>query len=278
MATYIVVAGAGGVGSSTVAALRAGGHRVIATVLNEAEDTAVRKADDSVETLRIDLSDPQAVRTVLARQIDQLDTLDGVAVCGAIAPLGPLESADLETARRVFDVNVLSDLAIYQAALPALRKSKGRLVMVSSMSGKASMAFVGVYSSSKFALEGLGDAMRREATPQGVSISLVLPGGVKTPMVDAQLRDNAAAIESLSAEEDARYGSLYRGFQAAAKASHEGTASPPEAVAEAIVEALTSEDPQPRYLVGDDAGQLVGAAGSLSDRDMDAMFAQMFAG
>lgn len=278
MAQYIVVAGAGGVGSRVVAALRRAGHSVIATVLNDTEAGAVESADSGVETLLLDLSRPESVLSALKARIAGLDRLDGIAVCGAVAPLGPLESADLTAVRRTFEVNALSCLAVYQAALPALRQSAGRLAMVSSMAGKAAMPFVGVYSASKFALEGLGDAMRREAAAQGVSVSLVLPGGIKTPMVDAQLRDNARAIEQLTPEEDARYGHLYRGFQVAARASHEGTASEPELVADAVVAALTDPTPRPRYIVGADAEQLIGAAHDLSDAELDAMFAGMFAG
>ena len=276
MRQYIVVAGAGGVGSRTVAKLRGAGHTVMATVLNDAEAALVEAVNSDVETMRLDLSAPESVLSALKERIARLDRLDGVAICGAIAPLGPLEMADLTVVRRTFEINALSCLAVYQAALPALRKCGGRLAMVSSMAGKAAMPFVGAYSASKFALEGLADSMRREATSQGVSISLVQPGGIRTPMVDAQLRDNAAAIARLTPEEDALYGHLYRGFQVAARASHEDTASEPDVVAEAIVAALTEASPQPRYIVGEDAKQLIGAAASLSDSELDGMFAGMF--
>ena len=278
MSQYIVVAGAGGVGSCVVAMLRAAGHSVIATVLNDEEERAVKAGDPEVESLRLDMSDAEGVLAALKQRIDALDRLDGIAVCGAIAPLGPLETTPLAVARRTLEINVLADLAIYQAALPALRKSGGRLAMVSSMAGKASMPFVGAYSASKFALEGLADAMRREVQAQGVAVSLVLPGGIKTPMVANQLRDNAAAIERLTPEEDALYGSFYRGFQAAAGRSHTGDASDPEAVAEAVVAALTGADPKPRYIVGEDARQLIDATDAMDDQEVDAMFAQMFAG
>jgi NAD(P)-dependent dehydrogenase (short-subunit alcohol dehydrogenase family) len=253
------------------------GHTVTASVLNDAEEAAVRAAGNAADVIRLDLSDPESVLTRLKEYIGTMDRLDGVAVCAAISPLGPLETMPLSLARRTFEVNVLADLAVFQAALAALRDSGGRLVMVSSMSGKASLPFVGAYSASKYALEALGDAMRREVSAQGVAISLVLPGGIKTPMVENQLRDNAAAIERLSPEEDARYGGFYRGFQKAAYESHHETASPPEAVAAAVISGLLDPEPQPRYVVGTDAEQLIGAAASLGDAEMDAMFRDMFA-
>jgi NAD(P)-dependent dehydrogenase (short-subunit alcohol dehydrogenase family) len=257
--------------------LRAAGHSVTASVLDDAEEAAVRSAGDASEIIQLDLSDPEAVLTALKGHVADLDRVDGVAVCAAISPLGPLETMPLSLARRTFEVNVLADLAVYQATLPALRQNAGRLVMISSMSGKASLPFVGAYSASKYGLEALGDAMRREAASQGVSISLVLPGGIKTPMVENQLRDNAAALAKLSPEEDERYGGLYRGFQKAAHESHHETASAPEVVAAAVLSALLDPAPQIRYIVGADAEQLIGAAASLSDAEMDEMFRQMFA-
>jgi NAD(P)-dependent dehydrogenase (short-subunit alcohol dehydrogenase family) len=253
------------------------GHTVTASVLNDAEEAAVRAAGDSADVIRLDLSDPESVLSGLKEYIGTMDRLDGVAVCAAISPLGPLETMPLSLARRTFEVNVLAELAVFQATLAALRDSGGRLVMVSSMSGKASLPFVGAYSASKYALEALGDAMRREVSAQGVAIALVLPGGIKTPMVENQLRDNAAAIERLSPEEDARYGGFYRGFQKAAHESHHVTASPPQAVAAAVISGLLDAEPKPRYIVGADAEQLIGAAASLGDAEMDAMFREMFA-
>jgi hypothetical protein len=90
------------------------------------------------------------------------------------------------------------------------------------------------------------------------------------------LRDNAEAIAKLTPEEDALYGKFYRGFQTAASESHHGSASEPNDVAKAVVAALTNPEPETRYVVGEDSRQLIGAAQSMSDREVDGMFAQMF--
>ncbi|HUD28440.1 MAG TPA: SDR family NAD(P)-dependent oxidoreductase [Novosphingobium sp.] len=274
MARYLVIGGAGGVGSALVSALVDAGHEVVASVLNDGEAAAVRAG---VATFELDLSDPAQVAQILRAGIGE-GQLDGVAVCAALAPVGVLETADIAQAARTLDVNVLSALAIYQAVMPRLRESRGRLALVSSMAGKVAMPFVGVYSASKFALEGLADVMRREAAPQGVSVSLVEPGGIKTPMVDAQLAQVARMIDELDAEQDRLYGAFHRGFQAAAHASHVGTASTPEDVAAKLVAALTDAAPQPRYVAGADAEQLIGAGRALGDAEMDAVMAQMILG
>jgi NAD(P)-dependent dehydrogenase (short-subunit alcohol dehydrogenase family) len=274
MAQYLVIGGAGGVGSAVVSALRQRGDTVIASVLNDKEAAAVAAADSTVRSFTLDLAQPDTVVAAIEAAISA-DSIDGVAVCAALAPIGVLESSTLADLTRTLNVNVVSSLAIFQAVIPSLRDSKGRLVMISSMAGKVAMPFVGAYSASKFALEGLADAMRRETLAQGVKVSLVEPGGIKTPMVDAQLAQVATMVAALSPEEDTLYGAYYRGFQAAASASHTTTASTPEQVADKVIAALKDADPAPRYIAGADAEQLIGAASALSDAAMDEMMAGM---
>lgn len=275
MARYLVIGGAGGVGSAVVSALVNTGNPVVASVLNEAEREAVRSVHPDVETFILDLSDPASVAGEIRDTLGD-DRLDGVAVCAAFAPIGLLERAEISQFERTFSVNVTSALAIYQAVIPKLRESAGRLVMISSMAGKVSLPFVGVYSASKFGLEGLADAMRREAAGHGVRVCLVEPGGIRTPMVDVQLAEVDGMIANLSAEEDALYGAFYRGFRSAASHSHTQVASSPEQVAQTLLKAFTDAEPAARYISGADAEGLLGAARAQSDEQMDAIIAQMF--
>ncbi|MFC3443468.1 SDR family NAD(P)-dependent oxidoreductase [Sphingobium rhizovicinum] len=277
MARYLVIGGAGGVGSALVSSLKAAGDDVIASVLNDREAAAVASAHADVATFPLDLSQPASVVQAVRAAIGD-NRLDGVAVCAAVAPIGILEMADLDQVARTLDVNILSALAIFQAAIPSLRASKGRIVFISSMAGKVAMPFVGQYSASKFGLEGLADAMRREVAGQGVHVALVEPGGIKTPMVDTQLAQVSQMIEELTPQDDALYGHFYRGFRMAAHASHISTASTPEQVANVVVRALTDAAPAARYAAGADAEQLIAAAHSLSDAEMDAMMAAMMSG
>ena len=129
--------------------------------------------------------------------------------------------------RRTFDINTLSGVAIYQSVLPMLRKSKGRIVFISSMAGRSAMPFIGAYVASKYALEGIADVMRREAAPQGVHIVLVEPGGIRTGMVANQLKSNAAEMQALSGEARQLYLYLYEGFQRMAQQSHDQGSSTP---------------------------------------------------
>jgi NAD(P)-dependent dehydrogenase (short-subunit alcohol dehydrogenase family) len=278
MANILVVGGAGGVGSALVEALVARGDTVAATVLNEAE--AKRVAEDHkgrVATHEIDMADADAALVALKAAVAAMPSLDAVAVCAAIAPIGPVELTPLATLRKTLEINTVAGVAVYQAALPALRKTGGRIVYITSMSGRMGMPFIGAYTGSKYGMEGLADVMRREAAPQGVKISLVEPGGIRTPMVDEQLATVMKLHDALRPEERERYGHLYRGFERLASESHRTTSSSAAQVAAVMIEALDAADPDPRYIAGDDAKQFLGMADSMSDREFDGFFTQIFA-
>jgi NAD(P)-dependent dehydrogenase (short-subunit alcohol dehydrogenase family) len=277
MSNILVVGGAGGVGSAVVDVLVSRGDTVAVTVLNADEAGRVTAAHgDKVATYEVDLGDAEKALGQIQAAVSAMGSLDSVAVCAAIAPIGPVETTSLATFRKTLEINVVASVAIYQAALPALRKSKGRIVYVSSMAGRTGMPFIGAYTASKYGLEGVGDVMRREAAPQGIKISLVEPGGIRTPMVEQQLASVQQSIATLDAEQNDRYGYLYRGFLKAAGESHVTTSSTPEQVAAVVLEALDAAEPEARYIAGDDAKGLIGLADSISDKELDGVFGQMF--
>ena len=278
MATYMVVGAAGGVGMQVVRLLKEQGATVMATVMNTAEAERFEAVYPGSTVYELDLSVPEDVYAKLSCNLTEQTSIDGVVVCAAISPIGPIESTDLSTFRSAIEVNYLSNVAIYQAVLPALRKSAGRLILISSMAGKVAMPFIGAYSASKYALEAIGDVMRREAAPQGITVSLIEPGGIRTPMVDAQLQLVAEKIGSLTPQEESKYGYLYRGFHQAAAQSNQSTASSPEEVAAIVVKAMTEKDPAPRYIAGAEAEQMIGASKVMSDVELDGMMAQFMDG
>ena len=277
MARIFVIGGAGGVGSAVVRKLLARGDQVLITVLNAEEENLARHATADVEAVHhVDLSDPASTKSLLQAAFKSAGQIDSVITCAAMAPVGPLETTDLEVVRRTLDVNCVSHVAIFQAALPALRQTKGRLLFISSMAGKAGMPFIGAYATSKFALEGAADVMRQEAAPQGVRVILVEPGGIKTPMVDRQLAQVTDRLRQLDSEEERRYGYLYRGFHAMASAGQKESSSTPEQIADILIAAHDEPNPSARYAAGDDAGQMIELA-KRGDEAVDETFRSLFA-
>jgi NAD(P)-dependent dehydrogenase (short-subunit alcohol dehydrogenase family) len=273
----LVVGGAGGVGSAVVAKLLARGDAVIVTVLNDAEEDIVRAANPGLVAVhRIDLSDAEAACSDLRTAVGEA-MLDAVVVCAAISPYGPLESNPIALVRKTFEINVFSHIAIYQAVMPVLRRSQGRIIFTGSMSGRVGLPFIGTYTASKFALEGLADVMRREARGQGVAVSLVEPGGIKTPMVSRQLETLVGDIAALDDEQRSRYGMLYRGFEVMATESHYGSASTPELVADVLLRAIDDPVPAARYIAGPDAEHLIALSETSSDEELDVILSNTFA-
>jgi NAD(P)-dependent dehydrogenase (short-subunit alcohol dehydrogenase family) len=217
----------------------------------------------------VDLDAIDIARSRLEAVVAGMAGLDAVVVCAGISPYVPLEAAPFDLMLKTFRINCLGGVAVYQAALPALRRSGGRIVLVSSLAGFVALPLLGPYVISKFALEGAVDVMRREAAAQGVSVVLIEPGGIRTGMVEDQLANVQSRLAALPAEHQARYGALYRGYEAMATRAHRTISVEPGEVARAIVEALDSEKPNARYLVGEDAKRISAAARELGVNEME---------
>jgi NAD(P)-dependent dehydrogenase (short-subunit alcohol dehydrogenase family) len=193
--------------------------------------------------------------------------LDGLVNNAGIGVGGPLELIAPEDLRRQFDVNVLGQVAVTQALLPALRRrARGRVVFVSSIGGRIAMAFTAPYAASKHALEAIGNALRVELHSSGVRVALIEPGSVATPIWEKS-RAEADRL-SIPPELSAQYGHV----PAAMDKTRSDTARrgvPPELVAETIERALTAPRMRARYVVGRDARAMLIARRLLPDLIFD---------
>jgi NAD(P)-dependent dehydrogenase (short-subunit alcohol dehydrogenase family) len=273
----LVVGGAGGVGSAVVNLLVNRGCKVVTTVLEPEEAAAIEERYGGMVRCHIvDLSNSDAALIKFKEIVSSMDHLNAVAVCAAIAPCGPLELTPLSTYRKAYEINCVSEVAIYQATMPALRQTGGRIVLLGSMGGRMAYTFMSAYIATKFALEGLCDVMRREAAPGGVKVSLVQPGGIRTNMVHQQLVDVRRDLAALDEKDRDLHGYLYEGYLRVAERGLGEGASTADQVAEVVLEALESEEPESRYVAGEDAKHMLGSIVTMSDRDIDRLFNEMF--
>jgi NAD(P)-dependent dehydrogenase (short-subunit alcohol dehydrogenase family) len=146
-------------------------------------------------------------------------------------------------------VNLFGAVTVTQAFLPLLRPARGRLVFVGSISGRLATPFVAPYSASKFALRAVTDALRVELSPFGLSVSLIEPGSVKTPIWQKG-RDAKKRLVSLMVPAAMNVYGRVLDAVFAATANEERTGMPVERVTAAIVHALTARKPKPNYLLG----------------------------
>ena len=128
------------------------------------------------------MTDPEQIAQAAERIAKEGGRLDALVNNAGIAIGGPLELIAEEDLRRQFDVNLFGHVAMTQALLPALIESRGTVVNITSVGGKVAMAAYGPYAGSKFALEAVSDALRREVEPLGVKVVVVEPGAVTTEM------------------------------------------------------------------------------------------------
>jgi len=264
--TVLVTGASTGIGEATVVHLKTLGFDAIGAVRRD--EDAERLEGRGVRTVRIDVSD--AGQIAAAR--DELGDapLAGLVNNAGIAVAAPLEFLPIDQLRHQLEINVIGQVAVTQAFLPALRRARGRIVNVSSIGGRVALPLVGAYNASKFALEGVSDALRRELRPLGVDVIVIEPGGVKTPI---WTKSTKTADDMLEDAPDARrlYGNLIEGVRTRTQKIARETGSDPSAVAEAIGEALMADRPRTRYLVGRDAKLRARMAKVLPDRVMDRM-------
>lgn len=248
--TVLVLGAAGGVGQAVAASLSAAGYEVIATCRTPAQGKQLVKAGVCRMALSMDLEQPATMAAAFAKLKRQgIHGLVGLVNCAAITAPKPLELASLDEVRRSFEINVFGALGAIQLALPLLRLGQGRIVMVSSTSGSLGVPLLGAYSASKFALEGLADVLRRELAQWSIKVSLVIPGGIKTPMIERQLAEIDAALRQLKPGIEAEYEHQYRQHRKLIELADQ-TAVPPSQVAADVLRALSDAAPKPRYLCG----------------------------
>jgi NAD(P)-dependent dehydrogenase (short-subunit alcohol dehydrogenase family) len=268
----IVVTGASsGIGEACSLHLDKLGYRVFAGVRNQADGEALTaKASARLTPVLLDVTDPASIdRAVeLVKAAVGSAGLAGLVNNAGIAVSGPLEVVPLGDLRKQFEVNVIGLVAVTQALLPLLRQGRGRIVNMGSIAGRAAMPFMGPYSSSKFAVEAMTDAMRVELQPWGIHVSIVEPGAVESRIWEKGRQAADRMEASASPEAKAHYGAaVARVREAVARAAER--AIPARAVAEAVAHALRAARPKTRYLIGTDARFRAVLAAWLPDRVQD---------
>jgi NAD(P)-dependent dehydrogenase (short-subunit alcohol dehydrogenase family) len=184
----------------------------------------------------------------IAHAAAQIGELDGLVDNAGIAIAAPLEFLPPDELTRQLDVNVVGQLRVLQAFLPALRRARGRVVLMGSIGGRSALPFLGAYAMSKFALEAMADSLRVELAPFGMHVSIVEPGTIATPIWTKRQR----GVDEYPPEAAELYGERVAKFRALA-ASRAGNAVPADEVAKAVEHALTAAKPKTRYIVGPDA-------------------------
>ncbi len=268
----VVITGAS-TGIGEACALRADelGFAVFAGVRKEADGESLqRKGSDRLTSVFIDVTDDASIASAAATVAKAVGDagLAGLVNNAGISVPGPLEFMPVADLRRQIEVNVIGQIAVTQAFLPLLRKRRGRIVNIGSISGKLATPFLGAYAASKFAMEALTDSLRMVLRPWGISVSIVEPGSIATPIWDKGQATVNEIVEKLPRQARDFYDPAIAAMRRAAdKTARAGI--PPYAVAKAVAHALTAKKPKTRYVVGRDAQLQAALAKVVPDRMRD---------
>jgi NAD(P)-dependent dehydrogenase (short-subunit alcohol dehydrogenase family) len=262
MARIALVTGTStGIGRACALHLAAHGFEVLAGVRDEAD------APPGLEPVRLDVTNEADIAAAAERVGPHLHALVNNA---GIAVNGPIEVLPIAEWRRQLEINVIGPVAITQALLPALLSARGRIVNISSISGRFAIPLTAPYAASKFAIEAVSDALRREVGPHGVHVACVEPGAIATPVWSKSRAEGERLVADMPADARRRYDTIINALRREAERG-ERDGLPPEAVAEAVGHAVTASRPRTRYVVGRDARVRAVMARVLPDRALDAL-------
>jgi NAD(P)-dependent dehydrogenase (short-subunit alcohol dehydrogenase family) len=247
MPTALVTGASRGIGKEIVEHLAARGWDVVAGVRSQQDaDAVIKLAPQRVSSVILDVTSADDIAALEGSLPDRLDAIvnnAGIAVGGA------METVSSDEWRKQLEINVIGALAVTRAVLPRLRKSRGRIVFISSVNGRLSMPLVGAYAASKFALEAAADALRMELNLWKIRVVVVEPAQTDTDMwrtADTMVEDLEAG---LSAEHRSLYAKHIAGFKKMIPVSQR-IAVPTAKVSAVVEEALTTKRPRARYIVG----------------------------
>jgi NAD(P)-dependent dehydrogenase (short-subunit alcohol dehydrogenase family) len=254
-AAVLVTGASKGIGEACALRLCARGLIVLAGVRKVEDGEALRRKTDSdrLIPLQLDVTVDEQVRSaaVVVEEHCGGRGLAGLVNNAGIAVAGPMEFLPIDEFRRQLEVNVVGQLAVTQALLPALRRGRGRIVFMSSIAGRSAMPFTGAYGASKHAIEAIADSLRVELMDAGIEVSVVEPGMIATPIWETSTREADRIMKDMPPQLSQYYGRPLEGLRRIANRGVKG--APPELVADAVENALTASRPKPRYVVGKDA-------------------------
>jgi NAD(P)-dependent dehydrogenase (short-subunit alcohol dehydrogenase family) len=247
----VLITGASrGIGRAAALRLAKSGWEVYAGVRSPADGDALTAEPDAktrITPVMLDVTDPAQVAALTTALPDRLDAVVNNA---GIVVDGPVESLTPERLRDQFDVNVVGAVAVTNAVLPKLRAAGGgRVVFISSVSGRISTPMTGAYNASKFAVEAIADALRLELRPWGIKVIVVEPNSTDTDLWRGAGDTLETTVAGLEPEHARLYAKHIDGMRSAVKMIQR-LAVPVDQVSDTIELALTAPRPKARYPVG----------------------------
>lgn len=248
--TVVVTGSSTGLGLETALYLAGQGYKVYATVRNLDSRPAVLQAAEQrnveLEVVRLDVTDTASIESAITTIVDTTGGIFGLINNAGQGLRGCLEDLSEEEIRQGFEANVFGTIAVTKAVLPHMRAAgRGRIVTISSVGGRISSFGLSIYCGSKFAQEGIGEALALEVAPFGLQAILIEPGIINTTRWTVNRGTGQRAYDPASP-----YARLFQRSEKLADRRVEASRTQPIDVAKTVHKALTTKRPRMRYVVG----------------------------
>jgi NAD(P)-dependent dehydrogenase (short-subunit alcohol dehydrogenase family) len=252
MANWLITGVSSGFGRALAEAVLATGDTVVGTLRNEAAKADFEKlAPGKAISVVLDVTDQQSVRKGVEEAERKTGGIDVLVNNAGYGLEGAVEEVTLDQVRAQFEVNVFGAVSVIQALLPHMRKRRaGHIINITSMGGLIAFPGVGIYNGSKFALEGISEALAKEVRPLGIKVTIVAPGSFRTDWAGRSMVHVDGTI--------ADYESTAGAFRKSLAQRNGRQPGDPKKGAAAIIAAVHASDPPLHLLLGPDALRLVG--------------------
>ena len=277
----IITGSSSGIGFETALTLARNGFHTYATMRNLEKSKNITEIANTeklpLKVVQLDVNDDISVKNAINKIVSAAENkrIDVLVNNAGYGLFGPLEDLSIEDIKAQFETNFFGVIRVTQQVLPVMRKQNsggGTIVNVSSVGGRMGIPVLSAYQSTKFALEGLSESMSYELEPFGIRVVVIEPGFIRTNIINSSISVEKAL------DPKSPYFQLMQKVKNHFKSmlENESSSSPPEEVAKVILQAITSENPQLRYTVGNDAATIIQARINMSDKEFRKMVIQNF--
>ena len=274
----IVTGSSSGIGYATSLLLARNRFHTYATMRNIEKSADIQQIANKerlpLQVIQLDVNDDASIRNSIEKVKSENERIDVLVNNAGYGLIGAFEDLSAEEIKSQFETNFFGVIRLTQQVLPIMRKQKsGTIVNVSSGAGRIGFPGMSAYVSSKFALEGLSESMSYELEPFGIRVIIIEPGVIRTNFK----KNSVMSKKSLDNSSISPYSSIIQKMDASISSIVEH-ATPPEEVAKAILHAVISNNPELRYLVGNDIIMMAETKKSMSDEDFRKMMMQNIIG
>jgi NAD(P)-dependent dehydrogenase (short-subunit alcohol dehydrogenase family) len=271
----LVTGSSSGMGFATAITMARAGIHTYASMRNLKKSKTITELASAeklpLQVVQLDVNDKKSIKEIITKIVTEKERIDVLVNNAGYGLFGSLEDVSIEEMKAQFETNFFGVIRVTQLVLPIMRKQKsGTIVNVSSVGGRIALPILSAYQSTKFALEGLSESMSYELEPFGIKVVIIEPGAIRTNIMNSSIWANKAQ------DPKSPYFSQLQRIKDHFKSMMENESSPPDEVAKVILEAITSENPQLRYTVGQDAATLIQARVNMPEPQFKKMIVQNF--